>query len=68
MWQCARFPILRPSDVPNSLFTPFFTTKREGLGLGLSISRSIVEAHGGSIVAEASPNGGLLVEVQFPMS
>jgi two-component system sensor kinase FixL len=40
------------------LFSSFFTTKKEGLGLGLSICKWIVEAHRGRIVAENDANGG----------
>jgi signal transduction histidine kinase len=47
-----------PSDIVDTLFTPFVTTKSHGLGVGLTIVRTIVDAHGGSIEARNNNEGG----------
>ncbi|MGW8368362.1 MAG: ATP-binding protein, partial [Gammaproteobacteria bacterium] len=49
------------------LFEPFHTTKAEGLGIGLSITRRIAEAHGGGIWAENGSAGGARFRVRLPL-
>ncbi|MBP3955531.1 histidine kinase [Gemmata sp. G18] len=55
-----------PSGLEEQIFDPFISTKETGLGLGLSICRRIVEAHGGSIGAANGPAGGAVFVVRLP--
>lgn len=64
---CDRGPGLA-ADKLDQLFKPFFTSKREGLGLGLSISRTIVEMHGGRIWAENNSEKGATFHFTLPVA
>jgi signal transduction histidine kinase len=55
-----------PAELGNRIFTPFVTTKQTGLGLGLSISKRIVEAHGGEIAGANRTAGGAVFTVRLP--
>jgi two-component system sensor kinase FixL len=58
-------PGLAP-ELAERLFQPFATTKPTGLGIGLSICRSIVDAHGGRLFASDNPGGGVVLHVHLP--
>lgn len=57
-----------PSNYEAALFEPFFTTKGNGLGMGLTISRTIAEAHGGYLTAERGAVGGSLFRLVLPVA
>jgi signal transduction histidine kinase len=75
-WRVENFAELSVSDrgsgIPEGklkeIFEPFFTSKAEGMGMGLSIARTVVEAHNGRIWAENGGNGGALFWIRLPIA
>jgi two-component system sensor kinase FixL len=57
-----------PADAPERIFDRFFSTKREGTGIGLFIARSIVVAHGGTLYAENAEGSGAQFWLRLPAS
>jgi signal transduction histidine kinase len=60
-------PGMAAGDLKN-VFKPFFTTKPQGMGMGLAIARTIVEAHHGQISAENQLSGGALFTIRLPIA
>jgi signal transduction histidine kinase len=56
-----------PLDKRDEIFVPFFTTKKEGLGLGLPTAKKIIEAHGGAITFESNPGKGVTFRAAIPV-
>ncbi|QOX80055.1 sensor histidine kinase [Trichlorobacter lovleyi] len=55
-------------EIRQRIFEPFFTTKPDGTGLGLAVTKKIIEAHGGSLSVESAAGSGTTMVVQLPLS
>ncbi len=56
-----------PKEIMSKLFVPFFTTRKAGSGLGMAVTRRIVENHGGSIGVDSAPGEGTTVRISIPI-
>jgi two-component system NtrC family sensor kinase len=54
------------SENTAKLFQPYFTTKNHGTGLGLFVTRTLVEEHGGTVICESAPGAGAIFRVTLP--
>ena len=57
-----------PADIRDKIFTPFFTTKSRGSGLGLPTAKRLIEAHNGQIAIDCPPTGGTTVVIRLPLA
>ena len=57
-----------PEDKLKQVFEPFYTSKAEGMGMGLSIARTIIEAHNGFISASNREHGGASFTIRLPFA
>jgi two-component system, NtrC family, sensor histidine kinase AtoS len=57
-----------PADIREKIFTPFFTTKSRGTGLGLPTAKRLIEAHDGQIAIASAPGGGTTVTIRLPLA
>ena len=55
-----------PQEVAERLFSPFFSTKAEGMGMGLNVCRTAIESHGGTLTYRANPAGGTIFSFTLP--
>ena len=56
-----------PDEIKEKIWTPLFTTKSKGMGLGLAICKRMIEAHGGSISVESTVGKGIIFTIKIPL-